>query len=280
MEKILTEKDKAIHLKYKIQNTDRSFGAMLSGTIAKRFGHLGLKDDSIVVDLEGTAGQSFGTFLAKGITLNLIGEANDYVGKGLCGGRITILPPKVCKFNSEQNIIVGNTVLYGAISGECYFKGYAGERFAVRNSGAIAVVEGTGDHCCEYMTGGIVLVLGPTGVNFAAGMSGGIGYVYDKNGDFEKKCNQSMVNLENVSTSKFINNDNIFEKETLLERDDLRIKILLKRHLNYTNSLMAKKILNDFDEQIKKFVKVVPIDFEKAIKQSSNNNDSINSRYM
>ena len=162
---------------------------MLSGEIAKKFGHKGLNEDSITINLSGTAGQSFGTFLSKGVTLNLSGEANDYVGKGLSGGRIIVKPFSNSIITSHRNIIVGNTVLYGAITGECFFSGVAGERFAVRNSGAIAVVEGTGDHCCEYMTGGVIMVLGETGVNFGAGMSGGIAYVYDKEDKFSSKCN-------------------------------------------------------------------------------------------
>ena len=270
--KIFNSEQKVIHLKQKIKNTDRSFGAMLSGKIALKFGHSGLKEDSIVIDLEGIAGQSFGTFLSRGVTLNLSGEANDYVGKGLSGGRIIIAPPKNVIFESEQNIIVGNTVLYGAISGECYFNGIAGERFAVRNSGAISVVEGTGDHCCEYMTGGIVMVLGETGVNFAAGMSGGIAYVFDEEGGFEKKCNLDMVKIENIKITKSIDKSKIFEKQGLLENDDLRIKVLLQKHIHYTNSKKAKRILSDFKNSIYKFVKILPTDFKDALNQSKNSN--------
>ena len=171
---------------------------MLSGEIAKRYGHAGLPDDTIHVKLTGTAGQSFGAWLARGVTFELEGEANDYVGKGLSGGRIIVRPPADAGIVPEESIIVGNTVLYGAIEGECYFRGVAGERFAVRNSGAIAVVEGAGDHCCEYMTGGVVVVLGRTGRNFAAGMSGGIAYVLDEDGTFETRCNMAMVELEPV----------------------------------------------------------------------------------
>ena len=170
---------------------------MLSGEIAKVYGHVGLPEDTIDIRLSGTAGQSFGAFLARGVTLRLEGEANDYVGKGLSGGKIIVYPPRVAaKITPEKSIIVGNTVLYGAIAGEVYFRGVAGERFAVRNSGAIAVVEGVGDHGCEYMTGGVVVVLGPTGRNFAAGMSGGIAYVLDEDGTFETRCNLAMVELE------------------------------------------------------------------------------------
>ena len=171
---------------------------MLSGEIAKRYDHEGLPDDTIHVSLKGTAGQSFGAWLARGVTFELEGEANDYVGKGLSGGRIVIRPPADSGIVPEESIIVGNTVLYGAIEGECYFRGVAGERFAVRNSGAIAVIEGAGDHCCEYMTGGVVVVLGRTGRNFAAGMSGGIAYVLDEDGTFATRCNLAMVELEPV----------------------------------------------------------------------------------
>ena len=178
---------------------------MLSGEIAKRYGHAGLPDDTIHVKLTGTAGQSFGAWLARGVTLELEGEGNDYVGKGLSGGRIIVRPPVDAGIVPEESIIVGNTVLYGAICGECYFRGIAGERFAVRNSGAIAVVEGAGDHCCEYMTGGIVVVLGKTGRNFAAGMSGGIAYVLDEDGAFPTLCNMAMVELEPVLEEEEIN---------------------------------------------------------------------------
>ena len=181
-----------------IRNIDRTAGAMLSGEIAKRYGHAGLPDDTIHVSLKGTAGQSFGAFLAKGVTFELEGEGNDYVGKGLSGGRIVIRPAADAGIVPEESIIVGNTVLYGAIAGEAYFRGIAGERFAVRNSGATVVVEGTGDHGCEYMTGGIVVVIGPTGRNFAAGMSGGIAYVLDEDGTFEQRCNRAMVELQEM----------------------------------------------------------------------------------
>ena len=170
---------------FKIKNTDRTAGTMLSGTIAKRYGHAGLPEDTIWLTMKGTAGQSFGAWAARGLTLDLVGEGNDYVGKGLSGGKIIVRPNPLSGIVPEESIIVGNTVMYGAITGECYFRGVAGERFAVRNSGAYAVVEGTGDHGCEYMTGGVVVVLGPTGRNFAAGMSGGVAYVYDEAGELE-----------------------------------------------------------------------------------------------
>ena len=192
------EDKKPVKLDLPIKNLNRTAGAMLSGEIAKRYGHAGLPEDTIWVSFKGSAGQSFGAWLAHGVTLDLVGEGNDYVGKGLSGGRIVVRPPENSAIVPEKSIIVGNTVLYGAIAGECYFRGVAGERFAVRNSGAIAVVEGTGDHGCEYMTGGVVVVIGPTGRNFAAGMSGGIAYVLDEDGDFERRCNLAMVDLEPV----------------------------------------------------------------------------------
>ena len=182
----------------KINNSDRTAGAMLAGEVAKRYGHAGLPEDTITVKLTGIAGQSFGAWAAQGMTLDLTGEANDYVGKGLSGGKLIVKPHDKIGFVPEKSIIVGNTVLYGAITGECYFRGVAGERFAVRNSGAVAVVEGVGDHGCEYMTGGCVLVIGETGRNFAAGMSGGVAYVFDEAGDFAKRCNMAMVDLQPI----------------------------------------------------------------------------------
>ncbi|MCP4042775.1 MAG: glutamate synthase large subunit, partial [Gammaproteobacteria bacterium] len=193
------EKGKPVRIKLPIYNVNRTFGAMLSGEVAKRYGHDGLPEDTISINVTGTAGQSFGAFLAHGISIELEGDANDYVGKGLSGGRLVIYPPRESPIVPEENIIVGNTVLYGAVSGECYFRGVAGERFAVRNSGATAVIEGVGDHGCEYMTGGVVVVLGSTGRNFAAGMSGGIAYILDEAGDFERRCNLSMVELEPIT---------------------------------------------------------------------------------
>ncbi len=181
-----------------IRNLNRSVGAMLSGEIAKRYGMKGLPDDTISIRLKGTAGQSFGAFVSRGVSLDLQGDANDYVGKGLCGGRIVVRPSETARIVPEDSIIVGNTVLYGAVEGEAYFRGIAGERFAVRNSGPVAVVEGVGDHGCEYMTGGVVAVLGPTGRNFAAGMSGGVAYVLDEDRTFAERCNLSMVDLEPV----------------------------------------------------------------------------------
>src|SRR5213078_5068850 len=234
-----------------IKNTDRTAGAMLSGEIAKRYGHGGLPHDTIHVKLTGTAGQSFGAWLARGVTFELEGDANDYVGKGLSGGRLIARPTVDAGIVPEESIIVGNTVLYGAIEGECYFRGVAGERFAVRNSGAIAVIEGAGDHCCEYMTGGIVVVLGKTGRNFAAGMSGGVAYVLDEAGDFPKLCNMAMVELEPVLSEEMINQDTYHHTgdleahgrvdvfANLLESDIERLHILITRHAKLTCSKKA-----------------------------------------
>ena len=265
---VLSGSKSSVKISKRIRNIDRSYGAMLSGVIAKKYGFNGLNEDSIVVNLKGTAGQSFGTFLSKGVTLILDGEANDYVGKGLSGGRIVVKPFSKSKIQSNENIIVGNTVLYGAISGECYFSGVAGERFAVRNSGAIAVVEGTGDHCCEYMTGGIIMVLGNTGVNFGAGMSGGIAYVYDNDKSFAKRCNTSMVEIIELNSENPSSSENLFNKQTYLENDEKRIREMLMRHINYTNSQVAKKIIENFSDEIKNFVKVLPLDFKAALKKS------------
>src|SRR6056300_1761567 len=234
------EDKKSVQIETAISNIDRSAGTMLSGELAKRHGHAGLPDDTISVKLNGTAGQSFGAFLARGISLELNGEANDYVGKGLSGGRIAIYPPAESAIVPEKSIIVGNTVLYGAIEGECYFRGVAGERFAVRNSGAMAVVEGAGDHCCEYMTGGCVVVLGATGRNFAAGMSGGIAYVLDEDGNFESRCNMAMVELEPVSGE--LGNALSNFKDDMRTHDAERLHKLLENHARYTNSRRAQEI--------------------------------------
>ena len=262
-----------------INNTDRSAGAMLSGAVAKIYGHAGLPDDTIQVKLKGTAGQAFGAWLAKGVTFELEGEGNDYVGKGLSGGRIVVKPPKISGIVPEQSIIVGNTVMYGAIQGECYFRGVAGERFAVRNSGAVAVVEGAGDHCCEYMTGGIVVVLGKTGRNFAAGMSGGIAYVLDEDNQFAKLCNMAMVELEPLLSEELIN-ENAFHQSgdldahgrvdvmaNLLEADVERLHVLITRHAKYTDSARAKAILADWKTYVGKFKKVMPVEYRRALKE-------------
>jgi glutamate synthase (NADPH/NADH) large chain len=260
-----------------IRNIDRTAGAMLSGEVAKRYGHAGLPDDTIHVSLKGTAGQSFGAFLAKGVTFQLEGDANDYVGKGLSGGRIVIRPPADAGIKPEESIIVGNTVLYGAIAGECYFRGVAGERFAVRNSGATAVIEGAGDHCCEYMTGGVVVVIGKTGRNFAAGMSGGIAYVLDEDDTFVSRCNLAMVELEPVPEEEEIS-EKIFGHANDLEtsgrvdiRSDMtrydaeRLRILITRHARFTGSRRAAEILADWNDYLPKFRKVMPVEYRRAL---------------
>jgi glutamate synthase (NADPH/NADH) large chain len=255
-----------VRIQMPIKSVDRSAGAMLSGEVAKRYGHAGLPADTIQVRLKGTAGQAFGAWLARGVTFDLEGEANDYVGKGLSGGRIVVRPPEEGAFVPEESIIVGNTVLYGAIEGECYFRGVAGERFAVRNSGAIAVVEGAGDHCCEYMTGGIVVVLGKTGRNFAAGMSGGIAYVLDEDGTFESLCNMAMVGLEKVVESGDPEAmDRILVKEHLGAYDAERLKHLIENHAKYAGSRRAAEILADWNNYVGKFRKVMPHEFRRAL---------------
>ncbi len=260
-----------------IKNVDRSAGAMLSGEVAKRFRHKGLPEDTIAVTLRGTAGQSFGAFLARGVSFELIGDGNDYVGKGLSGGRIVIRPPEDTRIVAEDSIIVGNTVLYGALEGECYFRGVAGERFAVRNSGAVTVVEGVGDHGCEYMTGGVVVVIGQTGRNFAAGMSGGVAYVLDEEGDFAQRCNMAMVELEPVPEE-----DDILEKlhhhggdlmhkgrvdvsANMTHHDEERLVQLIANHLHYTGSTRAKDILDNWESYRPKFVKVMPVEYRRAL---------------
>ncbi|MEC8372194.1 MAG: glutamate synthase-related protein, partial [Pseudomonadota bacterium] len=250
-----------------IRNINRSVGAMLSGEIAKRYGHAGLPEDTVHVKFTGNAGQSFGAWLAKGVSLELVGDANDYVGKGLSGGRVSIYPSPDSPLKPEENIVVGNTVLYGAISGECYFRGVAGERFAVRNSGATAVVEGCGDHGCEYMTGGVVVVLGGTGRNFAAGMSGGIAYVLDEEEVFDGLCNKSMVELEEVQKEeRAANDDGIDPSADMTRYDERRLRGLIESHLRYTGSERAKAILNDWDNHLLKFVKVMPVEYRRALR--------------
>ncbi len=260
-----------------IRNTDRAAGAMLSGEIAKRYGHAGLPDDTIHVKLTGTAGQSFGAWLAHGVTLELEGEGNDYVGKGLSGGRIIVRPPVNSGITPEESIIVGNTVLYGAITGECYIRGIAGERFAVRNSGATAIVEGAGDHCCEYMTGGIVVVLGKTGRNFAAGMSGGIAYVLDEDGTFPTLCNMAMVELEPLIEEEEINAQFFHQSGDLdghgrveimsdLTRYDVaRLHLLISRHARFAGSRRAAHLLELWSEFVPKFRKVMPVEYRRAL---------------
>ncbi|OPF97457.1 Ferredoxin-dependent glutamate synthase 1 [Rhodopseudomonas palustris] len=273
--------DRGAPVKFEIEinNTDRSAGAMLSGTVAKHYGHAGLPADTIQVHLKGTAGQAFGAWLARGITFDLEGEGNDYVGKGLSGGKIIVRPPANSGIVPEHSIIVGNTVMYGAIEGECYFRGVAGERFAVRNSGAVAVVEGAGDHCCEYMTGGIVVVLGKTGRNFAAGMSGGVAYVLDEDGSFAKTCNMAMVELEPVLSEEMINAGTFHQSgdleahgkvdvfADLLGADVERLHVLISRHAKYTGSKRAQDILANWKSYLPKFRKVMPVEYRRALRE-------------
>jgi glutamate synthase (NADPH/NADH) large chain len=274
------EHGKPVRIEIAVRNHNRTFGAMLSGRVAERYGHGGLPDDTILVQAQGTAGQSFGAWLARGVTIDLRGEANDYVGKGLSGGRIVVRPPANSALASaEDNIIVGNTVLYGAISGECFFRGVAGERFAVRNSGATAVVEGVGDHGCEYMTGGVVVCLGPTGRNFAAGMSGGVAYVLDESGDFTRRCNQAMVELEPIAAE-----DEALEalyhqggdlgahglvdvSQDMTRFDAIRLRQLVEKHLRYTDSAVARRVLESWADYLPRFVKVMPVDYRRALTQ-------------
>jgi len=270
------ESGKPVVVETAIRNVNRSAGTMLSGEVAKKYGHAGLPDDTIVVKMSGTAGQSLGAFLARGVTLDLSGEGNDYVGKGLAGGRIAIYPPKTSGLVPRENIIAGNTVLYGATEGEAYLRGVAGERFAVRNSGALAVVEGVGDHGCEYMTGGAVLVLGSTGRNFAAGMSGGVAYVLDEVGDFERRSNKEMVDLEPVVSSDA---DDALARDldalagipvsVIMEDprtdDARRVLWLLARHRRFTGSNRAAEILAAWSTYKGKFVKVMPREYRRAL---------------
>lgn len=255
------EKGEKVVLDIPISNTNRTVGTMLSNQIATRYGNAGLADDTIHVNFTGTSGQSFAAFLAKGITFDLTGEGNDYVGKGLCGGRIVIKPPKTFRGISHENIIVGNTVMFGATTGESYFSGVAGERFCVRNSGATAVVEGTGNHGCEYMTGGTVVVLGVTGLNFAAGMSGGVAYVYDEDGLFAQRCNMGMVALEKVASADAA----VGKVQHLNQPDEVILKTLIENHVNYTGSLRANELLANWEASRAKFVKVMPNEYKRAL---------------
>ncbi|MEN9392149.1 MAG: glutamate synthase large subunit [Pseudomonadota bacterium] len=273
------EKGDPVRIEREVKSLNRTVGAMLSGEVAKRYGHAGLPENTIQIALTGVAGQSFGAFLAHGITLNLTGDANDYVGKGLSGGRVIVKQPGHVKREPTENIIVGNTVLYGAIAGEAYLSGVAGERFAVRNSGALAVVEGTGDHGCEYMTGGVVAVLGKTGRNFAAGMSGGVAYVYDEDGRFRERCNMAMVDVEPIEAdgpeaenskgapSQRAVSVNDFGMGDMLYHSEERLRILLERHHLYTGSKRARAILDDWSNALGKFLKVMPKDYKRALKQ-------------
>ncbi|MCS0591186.1 glutamate synthase-related protein [Massilia norwichensis] len=256
-----------------VKNLNRTVGTMLSGEVAKRYGHAGLPDDTIHIQLQGTAGQSAGAFLAAGITIDLVGEGNDYVGKGLSGGRIIVRPNTEFRGWAVDNIIVGNTVLYGAIAGEAFINGVAGERFAVRNSGATAIVEGLGDHGCEYMTGGTVVVLGDTGRNFAAGMSGGVAYVYDPKGEFEQKCNTTMVNLERVLSTKEQGDKSTWHAQGRggeRESDEAILKRLIERHFKHTGSTRARNLLDDWATSRSKFVKVFPTEYKRALEEMHN----------
>lgn len=247
------EKGLPCRIECDIVNTDRAMGATLSYQISKRYGEKGLPQDTIHANIRGSAGQSFGAYLAPGVTLELEGDANDYVGKGLSGGRLIIYPPRSSVFKAEENVIIGNTCLYGATMGTCFFRGVAAERFAVRNSGVTAVVEGVGDHGCEYMTGGRVVVLGSTGRNFAAGMSGGIAYVLDLHHDFEGKVNQEMVELSSLEDPHEI----------------AFLRGLIEDHHHYTGSELAARILLDFNRALPRFVKVLPTDYKRVMEEEA-----------
>jgi glutamate synthase (NADPH/NADH) large chain len=278
--KAALEQGQPVRGEYAIRNVNRTVGAMLSGEVAKRYGHAGLAEDTIALTFKGQAGQSFGAFAARGVSLTLVGDGNDYVGKGLSGGRVVVRQPAGSTRDPTRNIIVGNTVLYGAIAGEAYIEGVAGERFAVRNSGAVAVVEGLGDHGCEYMTGGVVVVLGETGRNFAAGMSGGVAYVYDPDTRFGDLCNRAMVDLEPVGPdvggdeagrpsqrSVSVENSGMGD---LLGFDSERLRILIERHHLHTASKRAAEILEDWDRARAAFVKVMPKDYRRALTEMAN----------
>jgi glutamate synthase domain-containing protein 3 len=243
-----------LHLRTPIQNVNRTVGTMLGHEVTKAHGAAGLPDDTIVIDLDGSAGNSFGAFVPRGITLRLFGDANDYVGKGLSGGKIVVRPPRDChpEFVAEKNIIAGNVIAYGATSGELYLRGAVGERFCVRNSGAVAVVEGVGDHGCEYMTGGRVVVLGSTGRNFGAGMSGGIAYVYDADGEFPTRVNFEMVDLEELDDTD----------RQLLQR-------CITAHLDQTDSPVARSLLADWDDSLVRFRKVMPNDYRRVLEATA-----------
>jgi glutamate synthase (NADPH/NADH) large chain len=274
------ERGEPVRIDIDVHNYNRTFGTLLSGRLAEKYGHAGLPDDTVYIKAKGTGGQSFGAWVAKGVTIELEGEANDYVGKGLSGGRLVIYPPADSGIEqAEENIIVGNTVLYGGISGECYFRGVAGERFGVRNSGVTAVIEGVGDHGCEYMTGGIVVCLGATGRNFAAGMSGGIAYVLNGAGDFAQHCNQTQVELEPIEEEDIAlealdhqggdleTHGRVDVSHDMTRFDAIRLKQLVENHHRYTGSTVAADILANWDQYLPKFVKVMPVDYRRALKE-------------
>ena len=243
------EDQKPIRAKLAITNINRVVGTLVGSEVTRRYGESGLPDNTIKLNFEGSAGQSFGAFIPKGMTLELEGDANDYLGKGLSGGTITVYPPEKSIFEADENILIGNVAFYGATSGEAYISGIAGERFCIRNSGVNAVIEGVGDHGCEYMTGGCVVVLGPTGKNFAAGMSGGIAYVLDEDRSFYKRLNKELVSFEDVSN----------------KYDVLELKGLIQEHVAYTNSEKGKRILDHFSEYLPKFKKIVPHDYRRMM---------------
>jgi len=261
------ERREPVDVRLPIRNVNRTVGTILGSELTRRHGPDGLPDDTIRIHFTGSAGQSFGAFVPRGITLTLEGDANDYVGKGLSGGKLIVYPPREATFVAEENILVGNVVLYGATGGEAYFRGVAGERFAVRNSGALAVVEGVGDHGCEYMTGGRVVVIGQSGRNFAAGMSGGIAYVLDPAGDFKQRCNPGMVDLEPLVDAE----------------DVLLVKDLLSRHIRYTQSPVAARLLVSWEETQEIFVKIMPRDYKRvlqAIKKAEESGLSVDEAVM
>jgi len=256
-----------VDIRLPIRNVNRTVGTILGSELTRLHGPEGLPDDTIRIHFTGAAGQSFGAFVPRGITLTLEGDANDYVGKGLSGGKLIVYPPREATFVAEENILIGNVVLYGATSGEAYFRGVAGERFGVRNSGALAVVEGAGDHGCEYMTGGRVVVIGRTGRNFAAGMSGGIAYVLDEAGDFKRRCNLGMVDLE-----------------PLVDIEDVElVKDLLSRHIRHTQSPVAARLLVSWEATKQLFVKIMPRDYKRvlqAIKKAEESGTSVDEAVM
>jgi glutamate synthase domain-containing protein 3 len=240
-----------VNIEMPINNGNRAVGAMLSGKLAKKFGEEGLPEGTINIKLKGSAGQSLGAFLAKGISIEIEGDANDYLGKGICGGKIVLYPNKKSNFISEKNVIAGNVIFYGATDGKGFIRGIVGERFCVRNSGAQAVVEGIGDHGCEYMTGGRVVILGKTGRNFAAGMSGGIAYVYDDDGEFQSRCNMGMIELSPVN-----------------EKEDIEtLRYLIHEHITLTGSTLGKEIVDQWEEKLKNFIRVLPIAYKSILKE-------------
>jgi len=255
------EDGKKVEFEVPIVNTNRTVGTMLTNTVVKRWGEKGLPVDTIHVKLKGSAGQSFGAFAARGITLELEGDSNDYVGKGLSGGRLVIYPPKESSFVAEDNVLIGNVALYGATGGRAFFRGKAAERFCVRNSGAKTVVEGVGDHGCEYMTGGVTVILGPTGINFAAGMSGGVAYIWDYQGDFASKCNMGMVELDPVDD----------------EEDIAELRELIELHHKYTGSAVANEVLDGWPDVLKQFVKVMPTDYKRVLQERKRHDEEMES---